>query len=358
MLIQLDLSQKAEESLLKYHAMKKASLLFFVLIVAGFASCDKNNDDPKPDGPASYELYIDFWNEDGTSPQIIFDAGNSSPEVKIDFSKTFTGVSEPPNLTKVIVDNVRIIDENNTNYKIEKITAYEWRDALDDWKEDVEFIMSYKVVEDVAVILNLDASASLGADFSTVKEYAIEFVRRIFASMPSARFGIVDFSDLVYAIGPTTDSSAIIHYIKSIDQGQFTSLYEAMYLAIDSLQQVEAEGKAIVTFTDGTDNNSDPMYTPEVIYDLLVNDPNGIKVNSFTIGLEGNGGVDKAVLEKLAANGGVAEFPEDMDELGEVFDKFSKSIANVYNLTYIRNQQVIPQTSPARLRFVIEASPK
>ncbi len=85
---------------------------------------------------------------------------------------------------------------------------------------------------------------------------------------------------------------------------------------------------------------------------------NHITVTSFTIGFEGNGGVDRTVLEKLAANGGVAEFPKTMEELEQVFDKFSKSIANVYNFTYLRSQQVIPQTDPARLRFVIEASPK
>ena len=176
--------------------------------------------------------------------------------------------------------------------------------------------------------------------------------------MPSAQFGIVDFSDEVNAFGPTNDRTAITNYINSIEQGQFTSLYEAMYLAIDSLQKFEAEGKSIVTFTDGTDNNSPPFYTPDLIYDMLVNDPNNIKVSSFTIGFEGNGGVDRTVLEMLAANGGVAEFPNNMEELADVFDKFSKTISNVYNLTYTRNQQIINQTDPARLRFVIEASPK
>ena len=124
------------------------------------------------------------------------------------------------------------------------------------------------------------------------------------------------------------------------------------------LQENSAEGKAIVTFTDGTDNNSDPQYTPEFLTNRLENDPNNILINSFTIGLEGNGGVDKPVLEKLAANGGVAAFPRNITELETVFNQFSTSISNVYNLTYIRNQQVIPQSDPVKLRFVIKASPK
>ena len=322
-----------------------------------FATCNKNND-PDPNQPREFTLFIDFWNPNGDNPQINFDGASSSPEIKIDFSKTFTGIVAPPNLTQVIIDNVRIIDDNNTNYNINKITAYEWRNDIADWKIDVEFIMEYKQVIDIAVILTLDASASLGTDFAIIKTFANDFVSKIYSTTPNANFGIVDFSDQVNGIGPTNNRTAITSYINDIQQGHFTALYDAMYVAVDTLQKFKAEGKVVVTFTDGTDNNSDPFKTPEVIYDKLVNDPNHIKTTSFTIGFEGNGGVDRAVLEKLAANGGVAEFPKTMEELEKVFDKFSKSIANVYNLTYMRNQQVIPQTDPARLKFIIEASPK
>lgn len=337
--------------------MKFPYYLLLGIILLVFATCNKESD-PDPNQPKEFTLYIDFWNPDGSNPQINFDGAASSPEIKIDFSKTFTGITEPPNLTKVIIDNVRIIDEKLTNYKIDKITAYEWRDDINDWKVDVEFIMEYNQVVDIAVILTLDASASLGTDFAIVKDFANDFVSKIYSTTPTAKFGVIDFSDKVNGIGPTNDRTAITSYINNMEQGQFTALYDAMYLAVDTLQQFEAEGKAVVTFTDGTDNNSDPAITPNVIYDKLVNDPNHIKINSFTIGFEGNGGVDREVLEKLAANGGVAEFPKTMEELELVFDKFSKSIANVYNFTYLRNQQVIPQTDPARLRFVIEASPK
>ena len=48
----------------------------------------------------------------------------------------------------------------------------------------------------------------------------------------------------------------------------------------------------------------------------------------------------------------------DIQELGTVFSTFSKGISTVYQLTYIRNQQVIPDTEPAKLRFVLEASEK
>ena len=330
----------------------------FILVVL-FISCSKDDDDNNTQ-PASreYNLYIDFWNPDGDNPQIQFDAQNSSQEVRIDFSQTFAGIAVPPNFTNVIIDNVRIIDANFVNYQIEAITAYEFREDINNWKVDVEFYMAYEPVGHMDVVLVLDASASLGDDFSNVKEFANGFVNKIFTDSPGANIGLVDFSDVINTYGLSNNQEGINDYIQNIGQGPFTTLYEALNEGITMLQASQAEGKAIVTFTDGTDNNSDPLYTPEYLTNQLENDPNNILINSFTIGLEGNGGVDKPVLEKLAANGGVAAFPRNMNELEKVFDQFSTSISNVYNLTYIRNQQVIPQSDPVKLKFVIKASPK
>lgn len=340
--------------------MKTLKYLLLALVVL-FTACskddDNNNDTPQP-VTREYNLYIDFWNPVGNNPQIQFDAQNSSKEVRIDFSQTFAGVAVPPNFTNVIIDNVRIIDANFVNYQINEITAYEFRQDINNWKVDVEFYMAYEPVGHMDVVLVLDASASLGGDFTKVKEFANGFVNKIFTDSPSANIGIVDFSDVINSYSLSNNREGINDYILNIEQGPFTTLYEAMNEGITMLQNNQSEGKAIVTFTDGTDNNSDPQYNPDYLTNKLENDPNNILINSFTIGLEGNGGVDKPVLEHLAANGGVAAFPRNINELETVFDQFSTSISNVYNLVYIRNQQVIPVTEKVKLKFVIKASPK
>ncbi|MEZ5082238.1 MAG: VWA domain-containing protein [Bacteroidales bacterium] len=340
--------------------MKIQNLLIILLLflVMGCGKDEKNPPDPAPNLNREYTLYIDFWNPAGNNPQISFDAASSSPEIRIDFAQTFGGVAVPPNFTKVIIDNVRIIDQNFVNYQIDGITAYEYREDIADWKIDVEFVMEYEPIGDLNVVLVLDASASLDQDFVKVQEFAADFVTRIFEDTPSAQIGIVDFSDVINTYPLSGNENALKEYIANIEMGPFTTLYEAMNVGIDILQNNPADGKAILTFTDGTDNNSGPMYTPEFLYNKLTDDSGSILINSFTIGLEGNGGVDKPVLENLAANGGIAQFPNSIDELEVIFEKFSESISNVYNLTYIRNQQVIPEASPARLKFVFKASPK
>jgi len=320
-----------------------------------------NPDADCDDGTCSYdivfELYIDYWNESGTNPMITFDAANSSPEVKIDFSESFAGVATG-NLANVLINNVRIIDDENINYEITDITAYEWRTDLNDWKEDVEFIMDYSEVQDLSIVMVLDASQSLGGDFATVKNYANDFVSKILQVSSSTQIGIVDFSDDINTLGLSSNQQLLTDYINGIEQGPFTSLYEAMNTGIEMLNSSNADGKTLLTFTDGTDNDSAPTFTSNYVLDLLVNDPNDVVINSFTIGLQGAGGVDVPVLETLAANGGAAEFPNNIEELGTVFDKFSGSIANVYNFTYIRNQQIISESNKVSVKFEIAALPK
>ena len=335
--------------------MKFAQLLSICFLIMMSVGCGKDND-VNPDGTKQFELYIDFWNPNGNNPQIQFDAQNSSPEVKIDFSETFAGIAVPPKFTNVIIDNVRIIDNKNVNYHINEITAYEWRHDINNWKEDVEFTMQFDQVQDLAVVLVLDASASLGGDFDNVKAFAYDFIQKILQDIPTAKIGIVDFSDQIHAFALTNNATALSSYLQSIQQGPFTSLYEAMDLGIQMLQNADAESKAILTFTDGTDNNSAPNYTPESLLAKL--DAGALPISSFTIGLDGNGGIDKPVLNVLAVNGGQSAFPRNIQELGTVFTSFSKGISTVYQLTYIRNQQVIPDTDPAKLRFVLEASEK
>lgn len=338
--------------------MKIFKLLSLIGFVITMGACSNSGVDPKHPKSRDFELYIDFWNTQGNNPQITFDAVNSSPEVKIDFSKTFAGIVVPPKYTNVIIDNVRIIDDNDVNYQIDQITAYEWREDIDDWKVDVEFTMDYTPVQDLMIMMVLDASASLGTDFGKVKEYASNFIAKVLTDIPNARIGIIDFSDEIHSFPPTTNKAALQNYIASIEQGPFTSLYEAVNMGIDFLAQGTAEGKALLVFTDGTDNNSNPEFTPSYLLDKLDNSTANVGINSFTIGLDGNGGVDRPVLEDLAANGGTAAFPDNIDELGRVFEKFSSSISNVYNLTYVRNQQVITDANKARLRFVIKGTPK
>jgi Ca-activated chloride channel family protein len=339
--------------------MKKMNGLFLLAALIIMGACKKTVvTPPAADTSEYFELHVDYWNADGQTPKIAFDQNASSPEVKIDFKSLFNGQALPPNLINININSVRILDEDNTNYEILEILAYEWRDDISDWKNDVEFIMRYEQTENLDVMMVLDASASLGNDFGKIKTYASDFAKRIFDEAPNANVGVIQFSDVISKLPLTNDEQDVSEYIGNMQQGNFTTLYEAMDMGITDLENSSADGRTILTFTDGTDNNSGLAYTPTSLKNKL-NDPNtNPPINSFTIGLEGNGGVDKVVLQELAANGGAAEFPQNITQLGVVFDKFSSTISNVYNLTYLRNQQIVSPNDPLQLKFVIKALPK
>ncbi|MBK6979197.1 MAG: VWA domain-containing protein [Cytophagaceae bacterium] len=322
----------------------KSLLLALVLI-----SCGGNDVNPEN----TFQIYLDFWNTTGKNPEVKFDEKNTSREIKIDFSKTFGGETQGSTLTKVIIDNFRIIDASNTNYNIESITAYEYKNDTKDWKKDVEFTMSFSQSEDISVVLVLDRSESLGADFETIKTYAIDFIEKIFTERKVVKMGIVDFADTINQYPLTTDKEALKNYVKGLKQGKFTALYQSIDAGIDMLMDSKSQSRVLFTFTDGTDNMAPPSVNADYLLNRIKNVKNSYKITSFFFGLNGNGGVDQAVLTKLASNGGSVSFPENVKELKEVFTKFGKVIFNVYNLEYIRNQQIISKADPRKLRFEI-----
>lgn len=331
---------------LKKSPLSWASLLALVLAIS---SC--NPDDTKPRGEF-FEIYLDFWNTTGRSPEVRFDELKTSREIKIDFSKTFAGRTEGSTFTKVEIDNFRIIDANSNNYNIEDITAYELREG--EWKKDIEFTMSFDQSEDIAVVLVLDRSESLGADFGTIKTYANDFIDQIFADRPEVRMGIVDFADDVRSYPVTTDKEALKRYVSEMKQGKFTTLYNAMDLGIDMLQDADSQSKVLFVFTDGADNNSSPNVNVDYLLNRIRNQKNTTGITSFAIGLDGDGGIDQNVLSKLSGNGGTASFPKTVAQAKDVFNKFSKVISNVYSLEYLRNQQIIPRSEPRKLKFEIQ----
>ncbi|MGR3809287.1 vWA domain-containing protein [Jiulongibacter sp. NS-SX5] len=330
---------------------KNSAILRALLLAVSFVviSCGGGND-PKPNGNA-FEIYLDFWNTTGKNPEIRFDEVNTSREIKIDFSKTFEGRSEGSSFTKVEIDNFRIIDQNQNNYNIENITAYELRDGA--WKKDIEFTMDFTQSEDISVVLVLDRSESLGEDFGTIKQYANDFIDQVFDERSVVQMGVVDFADDVKSHPLTTNRDDLKSYVNGLIQGKFTTLYDAVDVGIDMLQDSDSQSKVLFVFTDGSDNNSSPNVNVDYLLNRIKSNSEST-ISSFAIGLDGDGGVDQSILTKLSGNGGSASFPQTIEQAKGVFEKFSKVISNVYSLEYLRNQQVIPRNTPAKLKFEIQ----
>lgn len=334
-------------------------IIFFTYSIITLVSCDKEGTKVignvgTPSFQREFNIYLDYWNE--TNPILRLDSVLTSNGVVINFNKEF-GVKIVDNIATINIDNIRFVDGNN-NYQIKNIITEEFKNG--EWKEDVEFNASYFPITKLDVVLVLDASSSLGTDINKVKQYANTFVDNIFNKTKSeARIGVIDFSTKVNSLGLLSNSSSQIKsYINNIQQDQFTSLYDGMKTGFDLLAKENiAEGKVLLTFTDGEDNFS--KNTNDSLLSLLNSyiDPNKVKINSFMIGLNGKGGVNKKILSNLARNGS-ASFPESISDLETVFKTFSNTISSVYKFSYIRSNQKILQNDKRKIRFRISTELK
>ena len=205
----------------------------------------------------------------------------------------------------------------------------------------------------------LDVSNSLGTDFTNVKKYAKEFAKIVSqnsfdtaTNMPKAVFGVVAFSDSIFQRSLLPPNDPLIgKFIDSLHQGQFTAMFDAMAQGIAMLADTNliVDSKALITFTDGTDNFS--ATTSDSILSRLAKH----KIKSYTIGLRGKGNLDEEILKSLAVKGAY-DFANSSSDLQSVFKKFSNSVSDVYDVIYTRNNQVIP--SARKMRFNITVKKK
>jgi Ca-activated chloride channel family protein len=325
--------------------------IFKVLLLSLFiVGCESDD----PSAGSTFNIYLDYWNTTGRNPEIRFNEQKSSKEIKIDFNQTFEGQAEGTLYSKVIIDNFKILDRDNNNYTIQNIKAYEYR-GDNVWKEDVEFKVQYTQTTDVGeMVLVLDRSESLGTDFERIKQYAAEFVEQTFASHPEVKIGVVDFSAYPSSLPITNNKEVILNYIKNLEMENFTALYDAMDMGVDMLLRSASQSRILVTFTDGTDNFS--RATLNDVLSKINSDKNLNKIRGFFIGLAGKGDLDTSVPTLLSSKGWIVSVPQSATQVKEVFNKFGRLISNVYHLTYVRNQKIIPRNTPIVLRFDIQAT--
>jgi hypothetical protein len=254
------------------------------------------------------------------------------------------------------INNVRLKDELGI-YNIEKqadVVTEELRNGK--WEQDLENKLSITKTQNLSVVLVLDYSSSLGQDIIKVKQYASSFIDYINQQNNGAKVGIVTFSNTVNTYPPSSNYSLVKNFLNSQPAGaDETKLYEAMDAGINLFQNSTAEGKALVTFTDGRNNSwSQTIFSTETAVRNKLNQTIGNPaslISSYTIGLNGKGGIDESTLSALAVNGGISAIAPDADKLEKLFTKFANSVSAIYTMVYNRNASII--SNDIQLRFVV-----
>jgi len=225
--------------------------------------------------------------------------------------------------TTVLDDRQRFAD----GLKSENFRVYE---------DKVEQKLSVFRREDVPVSMGLviDNSGSMRDKRPRVNEAAITLVQ---ASNPQDEAFVVNFNDDFYLDLDKDFTNSIADLkeaLERIDARGSTALYDAIIGSLDHLKKASKDKHVLLIVTDGEDNSS--HYTLE----RTVRDIQKTDTVIYTIGLlsqESKKNAKKArrALEEIAkASGGVAYFPENVEDVHTICEQVAHDIRNQYTLAY------------------------
>ena len=204
------------------------------------------------------------------------------------------------------------------------------------YEDKVEQKLSVFKREDIPVSMGLviDNSGSMRDKRPRVNEAALTLVQN---SNPQDEAFVVNFNDDFY-LDLDKDFSSSIPELKEalerIDSRGSTALYDAIIGSLDHLKKGVKEKKVLLIVTDGEDNTSrnslektirEIQKTDTVIYAIgLLGQEN--KRSAKT--------AKKALTEIAQASGGLAFFPEIVDDVHVICEQVAHDIRHQYTLAY------------------------
>jgi VWFA-related protein len=204
------------------------------------------------------------------------------------------------------------------------------------FEDKVEQKLSVFKREDVPVSMGLviDNSGSMREKRPRVNEAALTLVQ---ASNPRDEAFVVNFNDDFY-LDLDKDFTSSIPELKEalerIDSRGSTALRDAIIGSLDHLKKGSKDKKVLLVVTDGEDNASHNSLE-KTLREIQKTD-----TVIYTIGLLGSEGKKEAkrakkVLQEIAAaSGGVAYFPENVEDVHSICEQVAHDIRNQYSLAY------------------------
>ena len=204
------------------------------------------------------------------------------------------------------------------------------------YEDKVEQKLSVFKREDIPVSMGLviDNSGSMRDKRPRVNEAALTLVQ---SSNPQDEAFVVNFNDDFY-LDLDKDFSSSIPELKEalerIDARGSTALYDAIIGSLDHLKKGNKEKKVLLIVTDGEDNTSRSSLE-KTIREIQKTD-----TVIYTIGLLGQENkksaktAKRALTEIAQASGGVAFFPENVEDVHAICEQVAHDIRHQYTLAY------------------------
>ncbi|MDE3154140.1 MAG: VWA domain-containing protein [Acidobacteriota bacterium] len=243
---------------------------------------------------------------------------------------------------EVVSLNVTVTDQ--TGHYITDLKRSDFQVYEDGVQQDLSYFDATHLP--LALALLLDTSASMQEKLGTVQQAAIGFARHL---RPQDLAEVIDFDSRVQVLQPfTSNEQALQQAILQTSAGGSTSLYNAIYIALNELKKVveahpdEVRRQAIIVLSDGEDTSS--LVSFDEVMDLAKRSETAI----YTIGLRTDDpyvsrpGFQEAdyVMRQLAEQtGGRSFFPTKLSDLAGVYGQIGDELSSQYRLGYISKNQ-------------------
>ena len=232
------------------------------------------------------------------------------------------------------------VSETGANRYVTDLAQEDFQVFEDGVKQDVTYYARANLP--IALSLLIDTSASMESRLQTAQDAAVGFARRL-RTQDLAE--VIDFDSRVVVLQTfTSDVGQLEQAIRRTSAGGSTSMYNAVYIALNALKKVVASNvdeirrQAIVLLSDGEDTSS--MMAYEEVLELAKRSETAI----YAIGLRssesafgGSRGFKEAefVLKQLTQEtGGRAFFPTDVNQLANIYGQISDELSSQYTVGY------------------------
>jgi Ca-activated chloride channel family protein len=209
------------------------------------------------------------------------------------------------------------------------------------YEDRIEQVIENFSQEDVPISLGiiLDVSGSMKKKLEIAGDAATTFLR---TGNPQDEYFLVQFNDRPQITqGFTTDISRLQNQLIHTPSGGSTAVFDAVYRALEEVNDGINPKKALLLITDGEDNRS--RYNFRSVREYVRESD----VQIYAIGIVDGwnsqlaaGGSGRALIQDLAEEtGGRAFFPNSVYELEDITTKISTELKNQYLIGYVSTNE-------------------
>ena len=229
----------------------------------------------------------------------------------------------------LVLVQAMVIDRNNRS--ISDLAPEHFRILEDKIEQQIEYFSTENAPYTVGIVF--DVSGSMETKLASARKAASAFLE---AGDRDDEYFIVEFSDAPELVQDfTSDISQLQNALNVLRPKGRTSLYDALYFALDKIDRGRNPRKALLLITDGEDNYS--RYSMRDLKDVA----RERDVAIYGIGIDSGFDLDlsnvygRAVLSSLAElSGGAAFFPRSLDVLPSICAQIGRDLKNQYVLGY------------------------